>query len=811
MELVSVRTPTLADPPVFRLAGREGPRLDLASDTGATAHVFVLADDTIRVLVLPDGELRGPNTWAIAPGQEDCPIEGRDRFDVSGFEPPAFDHAEDDGRLTITTQRLSLSIKLAGFSCSWRQRGGDGAFHSIARDRPTQAYDFGWWDGRAHHYLARKSGERYFGLGERTGPMDRAGGRYRLSNLDAMGYDAASTDPLYKHIPFYITRQDGPAGAFGLFYDTLSGCAFDFGREFDNYHGLYRGFVAEHGDLDYWLIAGPDMGEVVRRFTWLTGRPALMPRWALGYSGSTMSYTDAPDAQDQMARFLEGCAEHDILCDSFHLSSGYTSIGARRYVFHWNREKFPDPAGFVESYARAGVRLVPNIKPCLLRDHPLFEEAKAKGLLIADADGQPAWVQFWDDVGAYLDFTNPAAADWWKAKVTDSLLAFGMAATWNDNNEFEVISPRALAHGFGRPHPARETKPLQTLAMIRASRDAQRAHAPDKRPFLVSRSGAAGMQRYVQTWSGDNYTRWETLRFNLKMGLGLALSGVSNTGHDVGGFSGPAPDAELLVRWVQFGLLQPRFSIHSWNDDGTVNEPWMHAAATPFVRDLIKLRYRFLPQIYTLMARYSRDYEPVMGPLFLDFPDDPACLEDDDSYLLGSNLLLAPVVEPGLMERPVYLPAGADWLDYWTGERHAGGRRITLPVPWDRPILLLRAGGAVALNIAPQTFAYRPDARAFLLAPFAGAGSFSAECVEDDGESEAWRDGDIATWRLRVDCAADAITVTPTLEGPYPALGRLVLLLPHGETRPLRVVGAAAEPETLFEGRRAVAVEVTRP
>ncbi|MGA0599972.1 TIM-barrel domain-containing protein [Caulobacter sp. KR2-114] len=799
--------PTLAAPPIFRLAGRDGPRLDLASDTAATAHIFVLADDIMRVLVLPEGRLKGPNSWAIAPWQDDCPAEGRSRFDVSGFHPPDILLEEADRRLTITTSRLSLSVRLDGLFLSWRQRGTDGEWQAIAQDRPTQAYDFGWWDGRAHHYLARKPGERYFGLGERAGPTDRAGGRYRLSNLDAMGYDAASTDPLYKHIPFYITHRDGPAGAFGLFYDTLADCTFDFGRELDNYHGHYRGFVAEHGDLDYWLIAGPRVVDVVRRFTRLTGRPALPPRWALGYSGSTMSYTDAPDAQAQMEGFLEGCEAHDILCDSFHLSSGYTSIGPKRYVFHWNRDKFPDPAGFVARYAAAGVRLVPNIKPALLRDHPRFEEAHARGLLIADPDGEPAWIQFWDEVGAYLDFTNPAAADWWKARVTESLLDVGMAATWNDNNEFEVISPRATAHGFGRPHPARETKPLQTLAMIRASRDAQLAHAPDRRPFLVSRSGAVGMHRYVQTWSGDNYTRWETLRFNLKMGLGLALSGVSNTGHDVGGFSGPAPDAELLVRWVQFGLLMPRFSIHSWNDDATANEPWMHPRATPYVRDLIKLRYRFLPQIYRLLFTYAELCDPVMRPTFLDFPDDPACLSDDDSWMLGPDLLVAPVVEPGQAERSVWLPAGADWLDYWSGQRHAGSRRITLSAPWDKPILLQRAGSGLALNIAPQTFAHRADTRAMLIAPL-DEGAFQAISIEDDGESQAWRRGGTALWRLRVICSAETITVAPSLEGHYPAARRLVLLLPAGETRPLTVEGAHAEPETTFEGWRAVAVRV---
>jgi alpha-glucosidase len=326
-----------------------------------------------------------------------------------------------------------------------------------------------------------------------------------------------------------------------------------------------------------------------------------------------------------MTEFLGCCAEHDILCDSFHLSSGYTSIGDRRYVFTWNRSKFPAPGALVQSYLAKGVRLCANVKPCLLDDHPHFAEAARLGLLIAGAKGDPSFVQFWDGIGAYLDFTNPKTITWWKTKVKETLLEYGIAATWNDNNEFEIWTANALANGFGEPRPARECKPLQSLLMMRASRDAQKEHAPDKHPFLVSRSGGVGMHRYAQTWSGDNSTSWETLKYNLKMGLGLALSGVSNTGHDIGGFSGPAADPELFVRWVQFGVFMPRFCIHSWHEDGRVNEPWMYPQTTPFVRDLITLRYRLTPYLYYLLWRYHHDYEPMVRPTFFDFPDDPHC------------------------------------------------------------------------------------------------------------------------------------------------------------------------------------------
>ncbi len=776
---------TLARPPVFHLAACAGNRLTLASDGPALAYIFVLEKHIMRVLVLPEGRLNHPHSWAIAPGLDDVPAAGRDRFDLSGFTLPPFDVGEEAGELVVQTAHLRLTIALNGFFCAWESydAAADG-FVPVLKDRPTQAYNFGWWDGRVHHYLVRDPTEMYFGLGERSGAMDRAGRRFRMRNADAMGYDARTSDPLYKHIPFTITRRlDGAAA--GLFYDTLSDCTFDMGCARSNYHGLFRGFTADHGDLDYYVI-GRDIGGIVRSFTWLTGRPAFLPRWGLGYSGSTMRYTDQPDAQGAMADFLAKCEEHDILCDSFHLSSGYTSIGDKRYVFHWNRDKFPDPAAFVRSYADKGIRLIPNIKPALLHDHPMFAEAQAKGLLIADADGAPDWVQFWGALGAYLDFTNPRTLAWWQEKVTNALLVPGMAGTWNDNNEFEIVSRKARMHGFGAARAAIEMKPLQTLLMMRASREAQRARAPDKRPFVVSRSGSAGMQRYAQTWSGDNYTSWDTLKYNIRMGLGLALSGVSNTGHDVGGFDGPRPDAELFVRWVGFGIFMPRFSIHSWNTDGTANEPWMHPEVTAQVQGLIKLRYRLLPYLYDLSYRHSTFYETIIRPTFLDFPDDPKCFEDSDDMMLGGALLVAAVVEPGAAARAVYLPAGPRWFDWWSGEALGGGRMVMRPAPYDRPPLFAREGSVVALNTAEQHFAARADRRGFAVFPLR-EGLFAVDVFDDDGESGETPNPTSTQWRVEVTCTPAAVAVAVTGPGGVPT--DAPIHLPASETREVTITG----------------------
>ena len=780
--------------PTFTLQSQSGNHLILTSSSGAIAHIWVLEHDIVRVLVLPQGLLTMPRSWTVAPGMDNLPIEGRDRFDLSGFTLPAFELTQSPAQLQITTQAVRLSITLQGFFCRWESRH-HGQWQATAADRPTQSYNFGWWDERVYHYLQRERGEAYFGLGERAGDANRAGQRYRMCNLDPMGYSARSTDPLYKHIPFYITRKGGKQDAglcFGLFYDTLSDCSFDMGREMDNYHGLYRYFVADHGDLDLYYIAGADPAAITRRYTWLTGKPIFPPRYALGYSGSTMSYTDAPDAQERMGEFLARCEAHDIPCDSFHLSSGYTSIGPGRYVFHWNRDKFPDPARFVQSYLDRGVRLVPNIKPALLRDHPRFEEARLAGLLVQDPDGQPTAVQFWDGTGAYLDFTNPATIAWWKKQVTEQLLHYGICATWNDNNEFEVWSDKAMAHGFGLPRPAREARPLQTLLMMQASHAAQTEFAPEERPYLVSRSGAAGMQRYVQTWSGDNYTAWETLRYNIRMGLGLAMSGVSNTGHDVGGFSGPAPGPELLVRWVQHGIFLPRFSIHSWNDDQTVNEPWMYPAVTPQIRDLIVLRYRLMPYLYDLVWRYHQTFEPIIRPTYHDYPDDLQCFEENDDMLLGANLLVASVVAPDQVERQVWLPGTGGWYEWYTARHHKAGQWLKLAAPLDGPPpVLAREGCAIPMNDGDIHFGQVQDLRGFQVFPLLGEGCFEASCFEDDGHSQACRDGDYGLWRLQVSCTLQTLHISVQREGKrQPQQGSMTLRLPADEQRSLSVVGA---------------------
>ncbi len=771
------------------LQGQAEGYIELLVDKRHLFRLYVLEPALFRVLIKRNGKLALNRTWSIAP-QQDVPWRGRDRESVAGFSLPAFRLEQHARGLTLSTDLLRVTVHRPLW-LEWEYRDEQGQWRLLAADRPTSAYMLSGKGEGIAHYQRRFTGEHYYGLGEKSGDLDRGGRRFEMRNLDAMGYNAASTDPLYKHIPFSITH--GPQASFGLFYDNLSSCWLDMGNEIDNYHPPYRRYQGEAGDLDYYLFLGPRILDVTKAMVRLTGKTLFGPKWSLGYSGSTMHYTDAPDAQQQLMKFITLCRQHEIPCDSFQLSSGYTSINDKRYVFNWNYSKIPQPRAMSQAFHHAGIKLAANIKPCLLQDHPRYAQVAEQGLFIRDSevDG-PERSCFWDDEGSHLDFTNPATIAWWQENVTVQLLEMGIDATWNDNNEYEIWDDDARCNGFGEEMAIKCIRPVMPLLMMRASMEAQRRFAPQLRPYLISRSGCAGMQRYAQTWSGDNRTHWQTLRYNIRMGLGMSLSGLFNIGHDVGGFSGVKPDAELFVRWVQNGAMHPRFTIHSWNDDHTVNEPWMYPEATAAIRDVIQLRYRLLPYLYTLLWQACADEEPMLRPTFLDHEHDNATFAETDDFMLGRDLLVASVVEPGQRQRRVYLPENAfGWYDFHDGQWYQGGQTIVLDAPLKTLPLLVRAGAALPMSQRLDFVdAAQDDHRELMLFPPKGCGESSGLLFDDDGETTGW-ERDLALWlSWVVRCDEERIDIDFTVRGKYrPAWRTLTLTLPPQERRRLFIQG----------------------
>ncbi len=609
---------------------------------------------------------------------------------------------------------------------------------------------------------------------------------------DSLGFDPERGDPLYKNWPFLIVR-DGPSGvSHGLFYDNGAEGAFDLGCEHDNYFGRYRAYEAEDGDLDLYLILGPRLLDVTQKFVALTGRAALPPRWSLGFAQTAMALADAPDAQAQIQGVIDAAKAYDVPISAFHFGSGYTSIGKKRYVFTWSRAKFPDPKALTRAFADAGIKVVANIKPCLLDDHPLYGEVEAKGGFIAGSKAHaPLKSQFWDGEGAHVDFTNPAGVAWWKDGLTREVLAYGIDAGWNDNNEYGLWDDEATCAGFGEPTPLALMRPAQALLMTRATREAQLAARPGVRPFTVTRAGGPGLQRYAQTWSGDNTTSWESLRWNFRTGLGMSLSGLFNIGHDVGGFAGPPPDAELLIRWTQAGLIHPRFIMNSWKDDGVTTSPWLHLEALPTIREALRLRLRLMPYLYSAMVLAHEAHVPVLRPTFVAFEDDPACFADADAAMFGPCLLAAPVLSEGAREVEVYLPRGPEsWRDIWTGWVYAAGRRVKIPAPIDRLPLLAPAGAIVATTDSGDDYSRLHDepSRAVYLFPGGGEGASGALLFEDDGVSLA---GASTRVTIGLNWTASRVRVEVGRSGDYPLpYQELRVILPEDETRTVELSGA---------------------
>lgn len=772
----------------WKLIRNHNHQIEISCDHGYKMHIFVLENDLLRIAFTKNNTFKVPHTWAIAPNQTDVFWQGRNKWSLEGFTCPDYAILQTEKTLEISTALLKLTIHQPLY-LEWEYKHGD-KWKPLFKDRKTGAYLMGISNTTISHYLQRDIQEHYYGLGEKTGNLNRHGRRFEMRNIDAMGYNAEYTDPLYKHIPFYITHA--PEVSYGLYYDNLAPCWFTLGSDIDNYHSYYRNYKAEDGDLDYYVILGPKILDVTKKYCRLTGGTIFAPKWSLGYSGSTMYYTDAPDAQEQLKKFVNLCNEHDIPCDSFQLSSGYTSINGKRYVFNWNYDKIPTPKEITKYFQNAGMKLAANIKPCLLLDHPRYQEVEKLGLFIKDSESNnPEKSMFWDDEGSHLDFTNIDTVNWWKKNVKQQLLDYGIDSTWNDNNEFEVWDNYAKCHYFGEGMPIKLLRPLQPLLMMRASYEAQLEHAPNKRPYLISRSGSPGMNRYVQTWSGDNRTSWNTLRYNIKMGLGMSLSALYNVGHDVGGFSGNKPDPELFVRWVQNGVMHPRFTIHSWNDDKTVNEPWMYPQIINIIRDAIQLRYILMPYLYNTLWKAHHEHEPILRPTFLDHEHDKNTFEENDDYLLGEDLLVASVVEPNQRKREVYLPQNlVGWYDFYTHKWFNGGERIIADAPLEKIPLFLKAGSIIPMAKKGHKNTLSDNYRELLILPFINQGEKNITLFDDDGESFDYLKGKFLKLNIHLKCTSQTVELVLEKSGDYlPKYNEINFNLPNEENRKLIING----------------------
>ncbi len=703
-----------------------------------------LGENILRVAIFNEGDCLLP-TFNINP-QNDFSRQGRARLSCEGFK--MFSPKETENTLEMGNG-ITVKVQEKDFSLSYYKNG-----KLLFADRNPYPYNFNNEFGENPvHYMSREENERVFGLGDKGGDLNKSGRAFRIETADSMGYNAKTTDVLYKHIPFYICENS--VGSYGIFYDTSATSYMDLGNEINNYYEPYKYFKTEDNCLVYYVFFGTKL-EILKSFSASCGPLAFPPKWSFDYCASTMAYTDAPDSENQMNGFLEKVKSLDFSCGGFYLSSGYTSIGKGRYVFNWNTEKFPNPKGFVKRFADNGIELIPNIKPAFLESHPMYEQAKGEGLFVKNQDNTAFVTRFWDGNGSYVDFTNHKAYAFWKTQVKEKLIDYGIKATWNDNNEFDIKDTHALCQGFGKGEvKGNKIRPILTQLMVMSSYEAQKETYPDLRPFLSSRSGGVGVRRLAQTWSGDNRTAFEDLRYCHNIGLTMSLSGLPFYGHDLGGFSGDMPSRELLLRWVQHGVFEPRLTIHSWNKDGSATMPWSYPDITESVKEIFATRKKLLPYLYSTAYKCVETDEPVNAPAFLYY-DDENIPTEADYFLFGRDILAAFIFDEGETKTKVYLPKEDNW--YLDDTLYKGGQAVELEIPAHKPTpYFVKAGTVLPTDEGVYGFKSQEDL-VFTIYPIAN-GTFTSEFFTDDGETYEYLKNNCVRLNFTVTCDENTVKV----------------------------------------------------
>jgi alpha-glucosidase len=736
-----------------RLAGRAGATWRFTCDQGAITLAFV-TPEIARIAFMPTDS--PPHlTWAVVPEVADLPA-------------PAVTVTEQADGITLRTGALVLTATL-GARLALALARADGS--AILADAPEGGLGY---DGGGHPAWATAlaAGERVSGGGQRTGPLDQRGRTLTHWATDPLPHHSPEqTDAMYQSASFFVMQRDGRA--HGIFYDAAHRSTIDIGKTApDVLH-----FATEGPDLVAYVCAGPTLADVLRQYTTLTGRIPPVPRWSLGNQQSRWSYLSADEVRAVAARFRE----ERIPCDAIYLDIDYMD-GYRDFTF--NPATFPDPAGLIAELRAQGFRLVPIIDPGVKVDsaYPVYQEGMARGYFVRNPDGSvfEGWV--WPGRSVWVDFARAEARAWW-GEQHRGLIAMGVAGIWDDMNEPsqagmsappEVTVPFGATLPLNAVHDSTEYGPQSHAAchnaygheMAHATRAALEAARPGERAFVLTRAAQAGTQRYAAVWNGDNTSMWPHVRQAITMNLGLGLSGFPITGGDIGGFWGDTTP-ELLVRFTQLGALLPFCRNHS--SKGTARqEPWVFGEPyTSVIREALALRYRLLPLLVTLAHEAAATGAPLMRPLAWIAPDDPASRACDDQFLLGNDLLIAPVLEEGATARAVVLPPGT-WFAWETGAAHAGGQTITLPVALETIPLFTRTGGIIPVAGDIQHTGEEP-AEPLTLEIFLAAPGQTARATiwDDDDHPHAAQRGTYAEYAATAAWDGDSITVRVTQAGGW--------------------------------------------
>ncbi len=687
------------------------------TDNQCAIKISVLSDHIIRIRYSTDGHFEHDFSYAIS--NKFVPITENVEQKIH------LDHIE------IVTNAVILHINKLDSKLTFTDIAGK----IICRDERG----FHWEEHRQYGgnvvkmSKVVKEGEHFYGMGDKTMHLNLRGRRVTNWAMDTYGFKKEE-DPIYKAIPFY-TAIHSEIG-YGIFFDNTFKAHFDFGSE----RRSVTSFWAEGGEMNYYFIFGPELIDVTRRYTQLTGTPELPPLWSLGYQQSKWSYYPHTKVKEVTNKLRS----NQIPCDAIYLDIDYMD-GFR--CFTWDKEKFPEPKAMISELKKNGFKTVVIIDPGIKIDenYAVYNEAIENNYFCRRADGPFMKGKVWPGDCYFPDFTNPKVRKWWSGLFQELIEEIGVRGVWNDMNEpalFEINGktfPDDVRHDFdGNPCSHRKAHNVYGMQMARATFKGVKKYNSGQRPLVITRSAYSGAQRYASAWTGDNIASWEHLWIATMQCQRMSTSGFSFVGSDIGGFI-DHPTPELFVRWMQLAVFHPFFRTHSSGDHGE-QEPWSFGEdALKIVRTYIELRYTLLPYIYTAFHQYVNEFTPMLKPISMFDQSDQDTLYRVDEFLMGDHILVCPVLEPNAKSRYVYLPKGK-WYNYWTNKVFEGGKEILAEAPLEQIPLYIREGAVIPFYPVMQYVGEKPVDQ-LTIKVYYGGESLNSYLYEDSGDGYDYEKG----------------------------------------------------------------------
>lgn len=667
-------------------------------------HILFYTEDIVRVHQFTEDQDTNPYAVTQKPGQV------------------SFDVKEEGEVIFLKTVKVVVEIHKSPMRLIFKAPNGE------VLNEDDAGLNIGIQGEQKTVYKKLQPGERFVGLGEKTGPLDKRGMGYQNWNTDHFAYDVEA-DPLYASIPFYIGIHSNLS--YGIFLDNSYKSHFNFGAS----NNRFSSFSVDGGDLDYYFFAG-SVTEIIQGYTWLTGRIQLPPIWSLGYQQCRYSYYPDKEVVDVARKFREKSIPADVIVLDIHYMEAYK-------IFSWDRARFPDPEKLVSELKKMGFEVVvicdPGIK--IEGSYDPYESGVERDIFLKYPDGTRYEGEVWPGWCHFPDFTSEKARAWW-TEMMKSYTDIGLKGFWNDMNEIATwgqMLPENIIFDFEEDQAtSRKGRNVYGMQMAKSSFESAKENLSGVRPFILTRAGFSGVQRYSALWTGDNVASDEHMKLGVRMVNNLGLCGIAFAGYDVGGFAGDG-DSQLFARWIQLGTFSPFFRGHSMINSNDA-EPWSFGEEVEEIAaNYISLRYKLLPYLYSLFYQATQTGIPVCRSLCIDYThqNEIYAADYENQYLFGDSILVAPI---GSKDRFIksYLPEGL-WYEFFTDEKLIGSSEIIREVRIEQLPLFVK--GSAIIPVKPTTgINTASHSETIEVHIYKGEIDNSFEWYEDDGESYEFED-----------------------------------------------------------------------